>query len=246
MSLLINELYACIQGEGRYMGIPHILIRFSGCRLRCQFKDSFCDTSHSSWKPEKGSIDWEDIHKVYRDYPYIRHTMISGGGPTLQGPLLQELTKYCRFQRNQYVTIETEGSEYVSTCAQAISLSPKLSNSIPRLGDVNPYTHQEVAQNHIDQHNKWRQNYQAMSQLIRNASEYWAKFVCSSPEDLAEIKDVCDTLEIPRDKIYIMPEGVIQQQLQEKRQWLMELCIKEGFNYTDRLHVIAYGDRRGV
>lgn len=246
MSLPINELYACLQGEGPYSGVPHILIRLSGCRLRCQFKDSFCDTSHNSWKPEKGKISWDDIYSIYNKYPHIRKTLITGGGPTLQGPLLQELVQYCRFQKNQFVTIETEGSEYVMTYAQAISLSPKLSNSIPRLGDKNPYTDQIVAQSQIDQHNKWRQNYEAMSQLIRNAPEYWTKFVCSSIEDLVEIKDICDTLEVPKHKVYLMPEGVNEEQLQQKRRWLMELCIQEGFHYTDRLHVIAYGDRRGV
>ena len=37
----IGELYTCLQGEGKYIGAPHILIRVSGCRLRSQFQDSF-------------------------------------------------------------------------------------------------------------------------------------------------------------------------------------------------------------
>ena len=52
--LPINEIYACLQGEGKLMGVPHILIRVTGCRLRCQFANSFCDTPYSSWSPEKG------------------------------------------------------------------------------------------------------------------------------------------------------------------------------------------------
>ena len=39
----LGETYTCLQGEGKYMGIPHILIRVTGCRLRCQFSNSFCD-----------------------------------------------------------------------------------------------------------------------------------------------------------------------------------------------------------
>jgi len=27
---------------------------------------------------------------------------------------------------------------------------------------------------------------------------------------------------------------------------LMDLCVREGYNFTDRLHIIAYGDTRGV
>lgn len=247
MILPINEIYTCIQGEGKYAGVPHILIRFSGCRLRCQFKDSFCDTSHNSWKPEKGAFEWKDLCKIYEENPQIKHTMVTGGGPTLHEEILQKVVEYARYTMQHHVTIETEGSEYVETWAQAISLSPKLSNSIPRLGDTNPYTNQVVTQRHIDQHNKWRKEYAAMKLLISKSPDYWLKFVCSSPDDLLEINETCSLIGVEKkNKVYLMPEGVTEQQLQEKRQWLMELCVKEGFNYTDRLHVIAYGDRRGV
>ena len=62
----IGELYTCLQGEGKYIGAPHILIRVSGCRLRCQFQDSFCDTPYASWKPEKGKFTLDDIVKFYQ------------------------------------------------------------------------------------------------------------------------------------------------------------------------------------
>ena len=43
-----------------------------------------------------------------------------------------------------------------------------------------------------------------------------------------------------------MPEGVNIKQLNERRQWLLDICVKEGYNFTDRLHIITYGDKRGV
>ena len=43
-----------------------------------------------------------------------------------------------------------------------------------------------------------------------------------------------------------MPEGLTLEQLNERRVWLMEICQKEGYNFSDRLHIIAYGDKRGV
>jgi hypothetical protein len=43
-----------------------------------------------------------------------------------------------------------------------------------------------------------------------------------------------------------MPEGLEPEQLNKRRRWLMELCQAKGYNYTDRLHIIAYGDLRGV
>src|SRR5690606_4455250 len=110
-SLPINELYTCLQGEGKYAGIPHILIRTVGCKLRCQFANSFCDTSFNSWRPEKGSKTWVDIANLYLDNPQIKHTMITGGGPTMHPELLIELVDYAKTQ-GHIVTIETEGSEF--------------------------------------------------------------------------------------------------------------------------------------
>ena len=84
----INEIYTCLQGEGKLTGVPHILIRVTGCRLRCQFANSFCDTPYSSWGPEKGKFTYQDIFKFYEDYRHIKHTMITGGGPTLHKDML--------------------------------------------------------------------------------------------------------------------------------------------------------------
>ena len=137
--LPINEMYTCLQGEGKLLGIPHILIRVSGCRLRCQFADSFCDTPYASWKPEGSKFTLEDVVTMYKNNPQIKHTMITGGGPTLYGKLLQELC-YIGKTHNHHITIETEGSEFVQTEGDLISLSPKLSNSTPRPGTVS-YTH---------------------------------------------------------------------------------------------------------
>ena len=89
----IGEMYPCLQGEGKFIGIPHLLIRVSGCKLRCQFAESFCDTPFASWAPEKGKFTLEDVHKFYQKYPQIRYTMITGGGPTAHADLLQELCR---------------------------------------------------------------------------------------------------------------------------------------------------------
>jgi hypothetical protein len=43
-----------------------------------------------------------------------------------------------------------------------------------------------------------------------------------------------------------MPEGTTNTKLKKNRRKLVDICIREGYNYTDRLHVIVYGDKRGV
>ena len=241
----LGEMYTCLQGEGKYIGIPHILIRVSGCRLRCQFSDSFCDTPYASWKPEKGKYTLMDVVNFYKSNPQIKHTMITGGGPTIHGELLQEL---CMIgdRYGHLVTIETEGSEFVQTKAHCISLSPKLSNSTPRPGTWMDYANREVTEKDKQQHEKWRCNYDAMKKLIMEHEDYQLKPVISNEQDLKEVKELQEILDIPNEMVWLMPEGLTPEQLSDRRTWLMELGEQEGYNFTDRLHIIAYGDKRGV
>ena len=242
----LGETYICLQGEGKYIGIPHILIRVTGCKLRCQFSDSFCDTPYASWKPEKGKYTLNDIVKFYEDNSHIKYTMITGGGPTLHHELLQELCIIGK-KYNHYITIETEGSEFVETVGDFVSLSPKMSNSTPIPGTWMPFINREVTEKDKKQHEKWRQNYKAMKQLIDHHSDYQIKPVISNKKDLMEVKYIQNFLGgVPNNKVWLMPEGLVEEQLNERRRWLMELCVKEGYNFSDRLHIIAYGDKRGV
>lgn len=244
--LPINELYTCIQGEGPMSGIPHILIRFVGCPLRCQFKNSFCDSSFNSWSPEKGEYDWEDIHKICRENPKITHVMITGGSPTMHSEILVDLVKSL-YSMNMKITIETEGSRYVRVNEfTSISLSPKLTNSIPKVGHVNPYTDQMVTEKTVQKHNSERYNLETIKSFMQRHNSLWFKFVVSSPEDLIEIEEkYIIPLQIHHHRIYLMPEGVTNEDLSNTK-WIVEECIKRGWNYSDRLHVRIYGDKRGV
>ena len=241
----IGEMYSCLQGEGKFIGIPHLLIRVSGCKLRCQFAESFCDTPFASWAPEKGKFTLDDVRDFYIKYPLIKHTMITGGGPTAHADLLIELCKIGDHY-DHWITIETEGSEFVETEADFISLSPKLSNSTPRPGTMNPYTGKEVTEANKRQHEKWRTNYDAMKQLLDYHDFHQLKPVISNKTDLEEFKELQNILSVKNENVYLMPEGLNREQLTRRRQWLSEICIEEGYNFTDRLHIITYGDKRGT
>ena len=241
----LGEAYTCLQGEGKYVGIPHILIRVTGCRLRCQFSNSFCDTPYASWKPEKGKYTLNDVVEFYRENPQIKYTMITGGGPTIHPKLLQELC-IISADYGHTTTIETEGSEFVQTIADCISLSPKLSNSTPRPGTWMEYANREVTEKDKQQHEKWRCNYDAMKDLITKHSDYQLKPVISNEEDLKEVRELQQILGVPNNKVWLMPEGLVEEELNKRRRWLIEICAEEGYNFSDRLHIIAYGDKRGV
>lgn len=77
MSLKVNEIFYSIQGESSYIGIPCVLVRLTGCNLRC----SYCDTRYAY---EEGTRwDLSDILDKVASYR-CRLVEVTGGEPLLQ------------------------------------------------------------------------------------------------------------------------------------------------------------------
>jgi 7-carboxy-7-deazaguanine synthase len=243
--LPVINIHTCTQGEGKYAGVPHILIRLSGCNLNCQFSDWLCDTAYASWKPEKGTYTLNDIITFIISNPQIKHTMITGGEPTFNPNILIILCEILK-TAGHFVTIETNGTIFVPTVADFLSISPKLKNSVPKIGTILPdtYVAREVTQQDQERHIKSRQNYINTKKMIDHHPDYQLKFVVSNDGDYEEIQNIQIELGAPNNKIYLMPEGITNEQLSKRRIPIIEKSIKLGYNYTDRLHVIAYGDVR--
>jgi len=242
----IVEVYPCLQSEGKLTGIPHILIRTTGCPLRCQFSDTdFCDSAYTSWNPEKGSFTLNDVIAIYKQNPQIKHTMITGGSPTLHEKLLKDLIHIAK-SYDHYVTLETEGSKFVEGLkVDLLSLSPKLSNSSPRIGTAAP-DGKKVTSTHYKLHETNRKNYDAMLYSMIDSRDYQLKPVISNTQMLQELQELQQKLHIPNEKVWLMPAGGTNDELQKTRGWLMQYAWQNGYNYTDRIHIVAYGNKRGV
>ena len=166
-TLPIVELYTAVQSEGSRAGYPTVVIRTTGCTHRCYFGEGgWCDSWYTSIHAEKGKYTFNDIIKMYDDNPQISEMMLTGGSPTMHKKLVNELTHFAH-ERDIFITIETEGSHFLPTDypINLLSISPKLSNSVPVLGVLTPQgavTDQKM----IDRHNKFRLNYDAISKLL--------------------------------------------------------------------------------
>jgi 7-carboxy-7-deazaguanine synthase len=103
--LMITEIYASIQGESSYAGLPCTFVRLTGCPLRCRW----CDTAYSFEGGKAMTLD-EIMAEVARQR--IQLVELTGGEPLAQ--------KGCntlahRLAESGYnVLIETGGSEDVS------------------------------------------------------------------------------------------------------------------------------------
>jgi 7-carboxy-7-deazaguanine synthase len=175
--------------------------------------------------------------------------MLTGGSPTMHPDLVNELTHFAN-KRGIVITMETEGSHFLETDYPIglISLSPKFSNSVPKLGVLTPkgaVTDQKM----IDQHNKLRLNKDAMRKTIDYHTNYHFKPVCN-PVEMPEIWDEIETfrveMNIPKNKTWIMPPGDNRQELIRVYPMVFDFCTEHRYNFTGREHIIAFDTKRGV
>jgi len=120
MRLDIQSIFATLQGEGIYAGVPAIFIRLGGCNLNC----SFCDTEFESFS-ELGLE--QIIAKVGELAGDIYKLVVITGGEPLRQPIekLCELLVTSGFK----VQIETNGTLYRELPQQVeIICSPKSSS----------------------------------------------------------------------------------------------------------------------
>ena len=226
----ISEIFYSIQGEGRLIGVPSVFIRTSGCNLRCRW----CDTPYTSWAPEGKNRTVKSILAEIAQYP-SRHVVITGGEP-LMAPDLAELASQLK-QRGAHITIETAATIFKPLAGDLISLSPKLANSTPW---------QRSRGKFAAMHDKRRLNYEVMQKYI-DGYDYQLKFVVERKKDLDEVRAVIGQLRnVDSAKVMLMAQGIYQEELVRKAQWIVESCRQYGYSYTPRLHIQLFGNRRGT
>ncbi len=247
-TLPILEVYRCVQSEGSRFGRPTIAVRTTGCTHRCWFGEGgWCDSWYTSIHPQKGTFTFNDIIDIYDKNPHVKEMMLTGGSPTMHAALVNELTHFAN-ERGILITIETEGSHFVPTDYPIglISLSPKFSNSRPRVGITTPGD-KVVDERFVAQHEKFRLNYEAIEQTLQFHDDYHYKPVWDgTDENLVEIEDFRVKMNIPKDKTFVMPAGDTRETLIEMYPKVFEMCAERGYNMTGRDHIIAYDTKRGV
>jgi 7-carboxy-7-deazaguanine synthase len=246
--LPVLEVYRCVQSEGSRFGRPTIAVRTTGCTHRCWFGEGgWCDSWYTSIHPEKGTFTFNDIINIYDENPQVKEMMLTGGSPTMHPALVNELTHFAN-ERGILITIETEGSHFVETDFPLglVSLSPKFSNSVPRVGITTPGG-KIVDERFVKQHNKFRLHYENIQKMIDFHNDYHYKPVWDGTDEcLAEIEEFRVKMDIPKDKTFVMPAGDTRETLVEMYPKVFEMVAEYGYNMTGRDHIIAYNTERGV
>ena len=227
----IAELFYSIQGEGKLVGVPSVLVRASGCNLRC----TWCDTPYASWEPEGEDVAVEEIVRrvIGHNCGYV---VVTGGEPMI----MPDVVALCDGLKTAglHVTMETAATVFKPVDIDLASLSPKLANSTPHDRDGGRFT---VA------HERQRINLAVIQQFIDLRGDLQLKFVVSSESDVAEIKSLLRQLSgwEPPD-VLLMPEGTTPSVLDARAGWIADMCKREGFRFCPRLQIALFGNVRGT
>ena len=103
--LIVNEIFLSIQGEGSRAGLPCVLVRLTGCNLRCDW----CDTSYA-WS-EGSLLSVDDVLGRVAGLR-CRRVEVTGGEPLAQGATLELLKRLC--DAGYQTLLETNGSLDIS------------------------------------------------------------------------------------------------------------------------------------
>ncbi len=112
-TLIITEIYASIQGESSYAGLPCVFVRLTGCPLRCRW----CDTTYGFSGGQTMQLDAiaDQVRKL--KIPLIE---LTGGEPLAQENCATLAKMF--IGEGYKVLIETGGSEDVSVLPKDVHI----------------------------------------------------------------------------------------------------------------------------
>ncbi len=220
---LADPLFFSLQGEGASIGRPSVFVRLMGCSVGC----AWCDTKYSWSGPpaeEKTISEILDFCER-RDGAQV---VVTGGEP-LGSPQFPALVESLR-QAGLRVEVETAGhippSEDALERVDQWNVSPKLKSA--RISE-------EKQPETLD----W----------LRRANEPYLKFVVHQAKELDEVDALLEKYglrDFPKNRIIVSPGGKTRQQAEGRLLSLAEASMNRGFRFTPRLHVLLWGDKRGV
>jgi 7-carboxy-7-deazaguanine synthase len=232
--LRVYETFYSIQGEGLYMGMPAVFLRLAGCNINC----SFCDTKFK----KSQAYTFNQLYKIWRSKGYIKHLrngahlVVTGGEPLLQQEVLPAFFHYIWNKVDSWISpfIEVETNATIvpnqdfDMWVNYYNCSPKLKNS------------------GVKKSKRW--NEEALKFFVEKASKNSAcfKFVIINKNDIKEVLKFVKKFRVEPNTIFLMPEGKSEKDLERKRKFVVELCKKYYFNYSDRLQLLIWNRTKGV
>ena len=238
------EIFHSLQGEGPFVGRPSVFVRTALCNLQCVWCDtpytwnwegtSFTHNLGTKYDREAQTIELEPDEVLARVSAWATSSyVLTGGEPMVQQEALAALLVRLKAARpHAVIDVETNGtrapSEAFDRHVDHYVVSLKLANAgMTEAKRIKPA---------------------AVARFAALAAEGRAsfKFVAATEADLTEILGLVDRHGLPRDRVYLMPEGATLAEMDGNSARVAALCLEHGLRYSDRLHLRLYGAKRGT
>jgi len=223
-TLVVNEWFGpTVQGEGPSAGRRCVFLRLGRCNQSCHWCDEkqTWDWDHYDEGAELHEFEVEDVLEGL-DATGVDMVVITGGEPLLQQQALEVLL--CRVKERRWrVEVETAGTIAPTLDVDQWNVSPKLANS----------------------GNALQRRYKPdVLRAFEATGRAIFKFVVCEVTDLDEVAAIVDDCALT--DVWIMPEGTSAEVLERRTAELADEVLRRGWNLTTRLHILIWGDRRGV
>jgi len=253
----IVQIIKTVQGEGKYSGIPCIMIRFKGCNLKCPW----CDTKWANDSDGEYILSSEteqsiistiiELSKNETGIQVIDHIVITGGEPLIHINNIHFQTFIEDLKiKFKIVQFETNGSLFMNIIKSKLFMGPGYHFNIsPKLDEIcypSHNMHNKCLTDLISLH-----NVDSLHRFERDS--YDIKFVDDFTETgRLKILNFVKSIDInSTPDIYIMPlTDVRPENVDDLRDYKMQhierckktlkFCLDYGFIFSPRIHIMMF------
>jgi len=222
-TLIINEIFKSIQGEGRYQGTPVTFVRMSGCTRKCEGLMN-CDTSYHVKGVE---LKFEEVQASIMNH-LLLPIVFTGGEPLLQWDnLFAFLAKYFSSILKTKIHLESNG------------------DLIKSVDDI------DYLLSHFFRYVCFSPKEAGIAKLLSIFIEEYKANYCCREGNICDIKVVTDLDKYGMDILpyatMLMPLTTYNETKDKKiRRKVWNYCVKKKLFYSARLHINVWGKKRKI
>ncbi len=235
-TIKLSEYFKGFQGEGMTQGKLSVFVRFIGCPLQCEF----CDSKYS-WN-DQDSIE-VPIDQIIDDIDKVNNVVFTGGEPLTKQNVKHIVQILDDIQHPEKVSVEIETSGVIdSTYKQLINFQDMDINDPFKsfIFNISPKTNIKQL-NNVKTYPKLLSDYH-----FRYWFDYIYKPIVRTIDDFVDIEKMQKKYVMNNDQIWVQPYGTSYDEMKSTIHSLEKEIIARNWNLSPRLHILLFGDKKGV
>ena len=105
----ISEIFSSLQGEGPYLGVKQVFVRFGRCNMHCVYCDELDKMQEERFTRLSLSAVLREVERLDREKGFHHSVSLTGGEPLFYAPFLENLLPVLK-RRGFTTYLETNGT----------------------------------------------------------------------------------------------------------------------------------------